>query len=94
MTTLNITGENAGAAKLRIEFSTPIASAESPINKRYGNMIWVSSVVSASLPGSLPNPGAISGTNHGAITIPSTLTPVRTVNKVVNAALASSQASR
>ena len=94
MTTLNITGENAGAAKLRIEFSTPIARAESPINKRYGNMIWVSRVVSASLPGSLPNPGAISGTSQGAITIPSTLTPVRTVNKVVNAALASSQASR
>src|SRR2546426_6623401 len=31
---LNSTGENAGAAKLRTEFSTPIASAASPIHKR------------------------------------------------------------
>ena len=91
---LNSTGENAGAAKLRTEFSTPIASAASPMNNRYGNMIRVSRMVRACCSASPLKPGAISLTIQGDAKIPRTQTPVRMVRSVVKAALASSQASR
>jgi hypothetical protein len=52
MKILKKTGDKAGAAKARSELRMPIASAAKLMKTRYGNIIWVSSVVRANLDGS------------------------------------------
>jgi hypothetical protein len=70
---LRNTGASAGTVKRRTALSMPIAAAASATNRRKGSMSRDSVMVSSSLPGTLSNPGASSGTSHGVTNQPTTV---------------------
>ena len=64
------TGDRAGRRKWRWAFRTPIANADRPTRKRYGNMRRVMRTVSWPAAGSAKKPGAMTRTTHGAARMP------------------------
>jgi hypothetical protein len=85
---------SAGTPKLPLAFSAAIACAANATSSRNGNMIRVSSTVSANLPGTCSNPGANSRTNCGLKIIPNTQSGPTTRTTAVATRLESWDASR
>ena len=71
-----------------------MACAANATSSRKGNMMRVSSTVSANLPGTCSNPGASSRTNCGLKIIPSTQSGPTASTSAVATRLESSAASR